>query len=378
MFVIVLRDQMSKAVTSGTNSRPKESHGTRRSAAKAATLAEVARLAGVVPMTASRAINGSGYVSDAVRQRVLQVARELNYRPNILARKLRGQELRAVGILLPDIANPFSAQLVAGMKEILELNGYTAFIATANRNVAEEQSGLVAFLDHGVDGILVATIGTQLGDDALGEVVEQGVPIVTVGRPVQQAKIDCVTADHYKGTYEVVTHLIHLGHKRIGFIGVALKDSNQLRRFHGYAAALKDAGIALREDYVVGPEGGPAFSTQEDGYDGIVRLSRVKRPPTAVFARNDYTAIGALGAAHEMGLKVPDDIAIAGFDNIPLSNFTIPPLTTVEQPIAEQGRHAAYFLLDRIEKRVRSERREVCLPCRLIVRQSTDPSVASR
>lgn len=345
---------------------------------KPATLSEVARLAGVVPMTVSRAINGSGYVSHAVRQRILQVARELNYRPNILARKLRGQELRAIGILLPDIANPFSAQLVAGMKEILELNGYTAFIATANRNVSEEKAGLEAFIDHGVDGILVATIGTQLGDGAIGDVVEQGVPIVTVGRPVQHPRIDCVTADHYKGTYEVVTHLIHLGHKRIGFIGVSPKDSDQLRRFHGYAAALKDAGIAIREDFVVGPESGPAFSTQEDGYDGIVRLARLKRPPTAVFARNDYTAIGALGAAHEMGLKVPGDIAIAGFDNIPLSNFTIPPLTTVEQPIAEQGRHAAYFLLDRIEKRVRNDRREVCLPCRLVVRQSTDPSVASR
>jgi DNA-binding LacI/PurR family transcriptional regulator len=329
-------------------------------------------------MTASRAINGNGYVSDQVRTRVLAVARELNYRPNVLARKLRGQELRAVGILLPDIANPFSAQLVAGMKEVLELSGYTAFIATANRNAAEEKSGLEAFIDHRVDGILVATIGTQLGDDALGEVVERGVPVVTVGRPVQHAGIDGVTADHYKGAYEAVTHMIRLGHKRIGFIGVAQKDSNRLRRFQGYAAALQDAGIKVLEEYVVGPESGPAFSTQEDGYEGMIRLAQLKRRPTAVFARNDFTAIGALGAAHEMNMSVPGDIAIAGFDNIPLSKFTIPPLTTVDQPIAEQGRRAAHFLLDRIEYRGRTGRLQVCLPCRLIVRQSSDPNVSLR
>jgi DNA-binding LacI/PurR family transcriptional regulator len=170
--------------------------------------------------------------------------------------------------------------------------------------------------------------------------------------------------------------MIRLGHKRIGFIGVAPKDSNQLRRFQGYAAALKDAGIAMRDEYVVGPESGPAFSTQEDGYEGMIRLAQTKRRPTAIFARNDYTAIGALGAAHEMGMSVPGDIAIAGFDNVPLSKFTIPPLTTVDQPIAEQGRRAAHFLLDRIEYRVRTSRLQVCLPCRLIVRQSTDPNIA--
>jgi DNA-binding LacI/PurR family transcriptional regulator len=350
----------------------------RRKSSKPATLSEVARLAGVVPMTASRAINSTGYVSDQVRHRVLLAARKLNYRPNVFARKLRGHELRAVGILLPDIANPFSAQLVAGMKEILELNGYSAFIATANRSALEEKAGLIAFIDHRVDGILVATIGTQLGDDVLGEVVEHGVPVVTVGRPIQHAGIDCVTADHYKGTYEAVSHLIGLGHKRIGFIGVSPRDSKQLRRFHGYAAALKDAGLVLREEYIIGPESGPAFSTQEDGYEGMLRLAQLKRRPTAVFARNDYTAIGALGAAHEMGLAVPGDISIAGFDNIPLSRFTIPPLTTVEQPIVEQGRRAAQFLLDRVENRVRQDRREITLPCRLVIRQSTDPSVAIR
>jgi DNA-binding LacI/PurR family transcriptional regulator len=345
---------------------------------KPATLADVARVAGVVPMTVSRTLNDTGYVSEAVRERVLRAAVELKYRPNVLARKLRGHGPHAVGILLPDIANPFSAQLVAGMKEVLEAAEFTAFITTANRSVEEEKAGLMAFIDHRADGILVATIGTQLGDDVLGSIADRGVPLVTVGRAVKHDSIDCVTADFWRGSYDVATHLIRLGHRRIGFIGVSPQSSQSLRRFRGYAEALRDAGIPLNESYVVGPESGPAFSTQEDGYDGMVRLSRLKRPPTAVVARNDYTAIGALGAAHEMGLSVPKDVAIAGFDNVPLSSFTVPPLTTVEQSSAEQGRRAAQFLLERILDRAPSGRREVCLSCRLIVRQSTDINASIR
>lgn len=341
-----------------------------------ATLADVARRAGVVSMTASRAINGSGYVSEEVRARVLKIARELNYRPNVLARKLRGRDLRAVGVLIPDIANPFSSELVKGMTEVLEANGYTTFLSTANRSVRQEEAGLLAFIDHRVDGILVATVGTQLGDDVLARIAAQGVPIVTVGRSIESVPIDHVTADHFRGAYEVTRHLIRLGHKRIGFIGVAPEHTGSLHRFAGYAAALAEAGIQQRVEYVVGPESGPAFSTEEDGFTGMLRLAKIRHHPTAVFARNDFTAIGAMRAVHELGLSVPDDIAIAGFDNIPLSAFTIPPLTTVEQPIAEQGRRAAQFLVDRMEHRVKEASRQVCLECRLIVRQSTDPSAA--
>lgn len=343
---------------------------------KPATLADVARLAGVVSMTASRAINGSGYVSDDVRERVQKAAAELNYRPNMLARVLRGQVLHAVGIMLPDIANPFSAQLVEGMREVLGSAGYAAFLGTAHRSVEQEKDTLMAFVDHQVDGILVATRGTNIGNEAIAEIAGRGVPIVTVGRPLLHSKVDSVTADHRKGAYEVVQHLLKMGHRRIAFLGIAPEDSGRLRRFEGYAAALEEAGIALRREYIVGPEGGPDYATQEDGYAGLLQLARLKKPPTAVFSRNDYCAIGALRAAHEFGISIPADMALAGFDNIPLSAFTTPPLTTVEQPIAEQGRYAARFLLDRIANRVRSSSREICLDCKLIVRESTDPSAA--
>jgi DNA-binding LacI/PurR family transcriptional regulator len=336
------------------------------------TLADVARLAGVVAMTASRALNQTGYVSDDVRNRVLKAAAKLEYRPNMLARQLKSRRLSAIGILLPDIANPFSAELVNGVKQVFDQAGFSTFIALSSRSVEQENASLRAFADHRVDGLIVATRGTKMGDAVLRKFARQGIPTVTIGRPVKIVGVDSVTADHWRGAFDVVNHLISLGHTRIGFIGISPADRLSLRRYQGYAAALEQAGISVIPDYTVGPPEAPAFATQEDGFDGMMRLAKLKRPPTAIFARNDFAAIGALRAANKLGLRVPEDVAIAGFDNIPLAAFTTPPLTTVEQPIAEQGLIAASFLLDRIEKRYTDSSRSVCMSCRLVFRESTE------
>jgi len=338
---------------------------------KAATLADVARLAGVVAMTASRAINRSGYASEEVRERVLKAAKELNYRPNLMARYLKGQSRRAVGIMLPDIANPFSAELVDGIKEVLDKAGYTAFIALAGAGIEQERAGLESFVDHRVGGLLVATRGTLMGDEVLKEVARHGIPIVTVGRPVKSATVDCVSANHWQGAFDVVTHLISLGHKRIGFIGISAEDAHTLRRHHGYKAALEKAGLKAPAEYTVGPAMAPAFATQEDGYEGMMRLAGLKKRPTAVFARNDFAAIGALHAALTLGLKVPGEMAIAGFDDIPLGAYTTPPLTTVMQSTKEQGKMAAEMLLGRMEGRLKGARKLKTVECGLVVRGST-------
>lgn len=344
-----------------------------QNASRPATLVDVARVAGVVAMTASRAINGKGYVSDEVRKRVLKAAQELNYRPNVLARQLQGHRLNAIGILLPDIANPFSTILVEGIKQVFDEAHYTTFIAITNRSVPQEKDGFQAFTDHRVDGLVVATRGTTISDAALKDMTRQGLPFVTIGRPLKLAGVDSVSADHAQGAQDAVNHLLSLGHKRIAFLGISPDSSNTLRRHGGYAAALREAGIEPRLEYTVGPPESPAFATQKDGYQGMMRLAALRLPPTAVFCRNDFVAIGALRAACKLGLSVPKDVAIAGFDNIPLASFTSPPLTTVEQPMVEQGIAAARFLLDRITGDRARARRSICMPCTLIVRQSTDP-----
>jgi DNA-binding LacI/PurR family transcriptional regulator len=337
---------------------------------KPATLADVARLAGVVPMTVSRAINQSGYVSAEVRERVLKAVDELGYRPNILARQLKGQRINAVGVLLPDIANPFANELLIGIKEVLDAAGYTAFITTSGGSVEKESAALQSFVDHRIDGLLVATRGSGLGDKALEQIAAQHVPIVTVGRPVTMEGVDCVSANHYQGAYEAVTHLIERGHRRIGYIGIAKPGSPTPRRFDGYKAALAAADIHFVENYAVRAVDAPAFATEEDGYLGLLELAKLPEPPTAVFARNDFAAFGALRAAHTLGLAVPEQIAIVGFDNIRMTAYTTPPLTTIEQPTVEQGRVAAQFLLDRIEGGVKGRSRSVVMECRMVVRES--------
>jgi DNA-binding LacI/PurR family transcriptional regulator len=347
------------------------------------TLVDIARRAGVAPMTVSRVVNESGYVSAGVREKVMRAVEELNYHPNGLARSLKRQRTHVVGVLLPDIVNPFSGELVSGIQEILLSRGYASFICTSERSTEREQAALRALFDYRVDGIIIATRETPSGNEWLARMVDRGVPMVVVGRDFTHPQVDRVTADHEKGGYEATKFLIASGHKRIGFVGTSLAGGRGLRRFQGYLAALRDHKLPVDAELMVGPDiiSGPAYSTQNDGYQGMKRLLALRKPPTAVFARNDFTAIGAMCALHDAGLAVPDDVSIVGFDNVPLAGYTSPPLTTVDQPTVEQGRQAASLLIERIEigaGKGRRERKEVNLHCHLIVRQSTGPRKTAR
>ncbi len=352
-----------------------EESGVKRAAEKKRrpTIIDIANMAGVAPMTVSRVVNDSGYVSVEMRQKVERAVKELNYHPNGLARSLKRQRTHVVGILLPDIANPFSAELAQGIQESLIPRGYSSFICASERSVQREQAALRALFDHRADGIIVATRETKAGNDFLLRLTERDLPIVVVGRSLNHPQIDRVTADHWKGAYEAVEHLIALGHKRIGFIGVSPINGAGLRRYQGYLDALRESDLTVDEKLIVGPAAqfGPGYSTQDDGYAGMKKLLALKRRPTAVFARNDFTAMGAICAIRDAKLNIPEDIAIVGFDNVPLAAYTSPPLTTVDQPTREQGQEAARLLLERIEGDKTRERREICLDCHLVIRQST-------
>lgn len=344
------------------------------------TILDIAERAGVAPMTVSRVVNENGYVSEAMREKVQRAVKELNYHPNGLARSLKRQRTHVVGILLPDIANPFSAQLVSGIQEILQMRGYASFICTSERSLEREQAGLSALFDHRMDGVVIATRETPTGNEWLSRLVERQLPTVLVGREFPHPHVDRVTADHRKGGYEATRYLISTGHKRIGFVGVSRANGKGLRRFQGYLAALREHQLPVEEELIAGPDStsGPGYSTQDDGYQGMKRLLNQRRPPTAVFARNDFTAIGAMCALHDAGLSVPDEVSVVGFDNVPLSAYTSPPLTTVDQPTVEQGRQAASLLLERIEGDKLRQCQEINLTCHLIVRQSTGLKKAAR
>ncbi len=344
------------------------------------TLRDIAALARVAPMTVSRVINQSGYVSRELRERVERAIEQLEYHPNALARSLKARRTRVIGILLPDIANPFAAELAGSIQEVLLERGYSAFITTTDQKAEREQAALSAFFEHRVDGVIIATVQTKASAEALRKFTRRGMPIVTVGRALNMPATDRVTADYWKGGYDAVEHLIRLGHKRIAFIGASLLRAGALRRFQGYLDALRDHNLPVQEELIIGahPDLGPGYSTQTDGYEGMKRLLQLPLPPTAVFARNDFTALGAMCAVRDHGLSIPQDVAIVGFDNIPMARSFTPSLTTVDQSTAEQGRKAALMLLERIEGTVQGDPREVCFDCRLIVRESTAKRKAGR
>jgi DNA-binding LacI/PurR family transcriptional regulator len=345
---------------------------------KPVTLADIAAQAAVTPMTVSRVLNSSGYVHSETRERVLRVAREMNYRRNVLARGLKRQRTETVGMVIGDIANPCAAELCRGVREVLDERGYTLFICISDHNPKEDVQAFESLADHRADGIIVATRASKTGDERLQELIDSGVPISLIGRDFRHSYADLVTADHLRGGYEATRHLIELGHKRIGFIGGSLTEGLRLRRFQGYLEALDEHGLAVEEQLVVGVQGNgeqmPGYATEELGYDGMLKLLELKNPPSAVFARNDFTAIGAMDAIKRAGLRIPEDIAIVGYDDIPLAAHTSPALTTVRQPTREQGRAAAQFLLNRIEGDHEQPRSEKTFQCELVVRESTNPT----
>ena len=326
-------------------------------------------------MTVSRVINQNGYVHSETRERVLKVAREMNYRRNGLARALKRQRTDTIGLVLGDIANPFAAELSSGVREVLETRGYTLFICISEHTAKEDVQAFDSLTDHRVDGIIVATRASKLGNDRLQQLIEGGVPISLIGREFRHPHADLVTADNLKGGYEATRHLIEMGNKRIGFIGVSLTKSLGLKRFQGYLEALNEYGLPVEEKLIVGGPGTndqmPGYSTEEMGYQGMTKLLQLKKRPTAVFARNDFTAVGALNAIKQAGLGVPEDIAVVGYDDIPLASHTSPSLTTVRQPTREQARSAAEFLLRRIEEDKHLPHQERVFECELIVREST-------
>jgi DNA-binding LacI/PurR family transcriptional regulator len=342
---------------------------------KPATLSDVAATIGVAPMTVSRVINGNGYVSEETREKVLEAVKKMNYRRNGLARNLKRQRTDTVGLVIGDISNPFSTELANAVRETLSVRGYNLFICISEHSAKEDISAFDSFVDHNIDGIIVATRSNAEGDERLSEIADSGVPVVVVGRDFRHDSVDSISADNFNGGFEATQHLIDLGHKRIGFIGAGFEDRSRLKRLQGYLSALTKHGLQIDERLITGRRGSstdtPGYSTEAIGYEGMKRLLALPNKPTAVFARNDFTAVGAMSAAKEAGLSIPQDIAIVGFDDTPLALHTTPSLTTVRQPMKVQGQIAAEMLLRRISSDAWIDTKVRTLDCELIIREST-------
>ncbi len=326
-------------------------------------------------MTASRVVSGDGYVSDDTRTKVLKVVKDLNYRRNGLARSLKRRFTETVGLVLGELSNPFSTELARAVRQTLLEQGFNLFICISENGAKEDVVAFESLANHSVDGIIVATRSNEGGDAYLRRLVDTNVPVVAIGRDFEHENVDLVSPDNLKGGFDATQHLIDLGHRRIAFIGANLSSGSQLKRLHGYLKALEINSIPVEEQLLTGraedTAESPGYSTEEIGFEAMNRLLSLPETPTAVFARNDFTAIGAMRAAKDAGLRIPEDISIVGFDDIPLAARMSPSLTTVRQPMRVEGQIAAEMLLERIKKGEPVERRERILNCELIVRESS-------
>ena len=330
-----------------------------------ATIRDVALRAEVSITSVSHVLNNTRPVSDAVRERVTAAMSELGYQPNLLARSLRRGHSNTLGMIVPDNVNPFFAEIARGIEDISFKHGYSLILCNSDANLEKEllYSGVLA--DKQVDGIIFVAAG--LSAEHVQSLHQRQIPVVIVDREIPEAQSDSVLANHEMGGWLATQHLLEQGHRRIGCITGPAQLSSSADRTNGYRRALTEAGITPDESLILAGD-----FRYESGYQAVQRLLVHETPPTAVFAGNDLMAIGAISGAADKGYSVPQDFSVIGFDGVPLTSFTNPPLTTVAQPMYEMGGLAAVLLLERIQGSKVTPIRRV-LNTRLVVRRSTAP-----
>jgi DNA-binding LacI/PurR family transcriptional regulator len=331
------------------------------------TIKAVADYAGVSVATVSRVMNRSGYVSHDLELRVQEAMATLHFRPSALAQGLRNQRTLTVGVLIPQIDQPFFSALTFAMEKSLFASGYHALICSAEENLEKENTYVEMLLRQRVDGIVIAPTGQSA--EHVMRFVERNVPVVLVDRDLPELDgINRVLVDNYQGAYEGMRYLLALGHRRIAVVGASTYIESIQSRLNGAVQALEDAGIPLDRELLV-IEVQPDF---ELGFNaGMILLSRKSRP-TAIFALTDMMAVGVIHAAAKAKLDVPEDVSVIGFDNIPLAPYTIPALTTVAQPIYQIGEVTAAMLLRHMEQEY-AEIESVTLQAALVRRNSACP-----
>jgi LacI family transcriptional regulator len=327
------------------------------------TIREVAESAGVSYATVSHVINNTRLVSPETRERVLAAMDALNYRPNALARSLRQGKTNTIGLVLPDSANPFFAEISRGIEDEAFKKGYSVFLCNTELDTQRELFYVDVLSKKQVDGIIFVAAGDQA--DSLDYLIQRRMPLVMIDREVPNVEADAVLTDNQLGGYLAARHLLDLGHSRIACIAGPSSITPSSERIIGYRKALEEAGISYDEKLVLRGD----YHAQS-GMDITHIILGMNPRPTAVFALNDLMALGALRAAAEAGCSVPRDLSVVGYDNLEISRFTNPPLTTIAQPKKEVGTRAVNLLVERMAQKSQPPVRLV-LPPELIVRRST-------
>jgi len=330
------------------------------------TIIDVARAASVHPSTVSRVLNRRAELSllPETRQRVIAAARRLGYRPSALARSLRLQRTFTLGMLVPNIDNPFFPPIIKGVEDTAHARGYNLVLCNTEDSSEREDAYLRVLRSRQVDGILIAS--SFMADGTIAELRRDRFPFVLVNRGTRGTDDLAVLVDNEKGVAAALDHLVDLGHRRIGIVAGPQTTMTGRQRLAAARVTLRGRGVKLDASLVSVAE---AFS-QEAGYRAARRLLVGVELPTAVFGANDLLALGVLRAAREAGLECPIDLSLVGFNDVPLAEFFGPPLTTVHVPQREMGIRAADLLIAQIEGKPADARR-VTVDVHLVVRGST-------
>jgi LacI family transcriptional regulator len=334
----------------------------RRSRPRTVTIKDVARQAGVSVATVSRVLNEKGPVAPATRDRIREVAARLRYVPHGAARSLITNKTNAIGVLLPDIYGEFFSEIIRGIDLAAGRRGYHLLVSSSHGRKGEIEAILRATRGR-VDGLIVMSPDVDV--DTLEANLPSTLPIVMLNCRSNGPALDSITIDNYAGALGMVRHLAALGHRRIALVKGPPNNYDARERLRGYRNGVR--ALALVHSRELELEGD---FTKEAGHRAGERIAAIKPRPTAIFATNDAMAIGVLSALRDAGVDVPGDVAVAGFDDIPISRFVSPPLSTVHVTIPELGGRAIERLIHAIDTKNRHRRRHETLPTTLVVRSS--------
>jgi LacI family transcriptional regulator len=337
-------------------------------AGKTSTIRDVAARAGVSLATVSRFLNGGRVRQAGAIGRAID---ELDFHPSALARSLKSGTTRAIGVVVPDITNPFFAAVVKGIESVTRDDEYDLLLCNTDESVDRERRVVATLMAKKVDGLLMAPATEHAEPPSY--LVSTGVPTVFIDRRLAVGDFDSVLVDNEGGAALAARHLMSLGHERIAMVSGPLETTPGRGRYDGFVEAARAAGLELRAEYI-------ALSDfrEDGGYQSTLRLLAVQPQPTAIFVANNLMSMGALRAIHDLGLRIPDDISFLGFDDLDLAELLDPPLTVIDRPMAEQGVLAMRLLLSRMEHRDMGPPRTIRLETRLKVRASCAPPADRR
>lgn len=326
------------------------------------TIADIARIAKVSKTTVSRVLNNKPYVEADTKQRVLAIIDETGFTPQYSAISLAGGKTNIIGLLVPSLSNPYSLTVIQGVAEKIAGENFDLMLYTTGLSEENQKRFIQKLSKKVVDGLVVLL--PRESSDLEKELFTSDLPIVLIDHRGINSHVPTIAVTNEKGGYDATNYLVSLGHHAIGFITGVLDFGCSIERLEGYKVALASHNIPFESRYVI-----PGDFTELSGYSSTKALMSQKKPPTAIFCSNDEMAIGAVKAIQEIGLRVPYDVSIIGFDDISKASMVYPPLTTIRQPLFKMGENAANLLLDLI-KGTKIDKTCVVLQTELVIRGS--------